>query len=171
MGRLQIKQPMRVKVGIPPALMVGTSAPTSPAFAAAQDAAQPHSDPAIQRRERPAIAVLEVFKPAPQGPVHSLDDSREALAVVAPGGSTYRLFQFPKALLARPSVTPFKVKPQKVKSAFLGGIDDLCLPRMQQQSVGLCPPRDFAQRFFRFPLSSTQNDKVIRAWPADGRAG
>ena len=66
MGGFQAIQPLLGKEGIRPALMI---APTSTSFLApafSEDASQPHPNPPVQVAERVRVAVLEVFKPAPQ---------------------------------------------------------------------------------------------------------
>src|SRR5262249_44160604 len=81
MGLLQAKQPKCGKVGIGPARLVGTICFGTPFPAAsfAQDASQPAADKAIFHAECRAIAVLEVFKPAPQRAVHVSDDLGHAM--------------------------------------------------------------------------------------------
>src|SRR5207249_4196211 len=149
------------KVGIRPALMIAPTA--SPAFARAtpQDATQSHPDPFVQRLERPTVAMLEVLIPTSQRSVHSLDDAGQALAVVTPSLDTDRLFEFLKALLARPVFATLEVIPQKIKAAFRR-VDDSRLDRMQRQSGCLRPLLDFAQRLFRFGLAAAQDDEIIR---------
>ena len=88
----------------------------------AQDAAQPASDESIFHRECPADAVFEVFKPAPQRPVHVCDDLGHAL----PGGSLGlrpdRVPEFLAALGSRPAFARLEVVAEKVK-AILAFID------------------------------------------------
>ena len=79
MGCDQAVQPMLPKEGVSPPLVIGTAPATSAAAAAAEHAAQSHPDPFIQTLEREATAVLEISKPANQGPIQLLDDDGQAL--------------------------------------------------------------------------------------------
>jgi hypothetical protein len=85
MGRNQGEQPALGKESTRPKLMIPASPATFPPSALAEDAAQPHSHPLIERRERRVVAVLEVCKPAPQGSVHGEDDRLQALPVATTG--------------------------------------------------------------------------------------
>ena len=51
MGGFQAVQPMVGKEGIRPALMIAPSATASPAQAFAEEASQPHPNPAVQMRQ------------------------------------------------------------------------------------------------------------------------
>ena len=84
LGRLQGEQPVLGKAGVRPALMGrrATSSATTRTFA--QNTAQTHPYPAVERREDPAMAMLELLKPAPQCAVDIGDDHVQAVAVGAP---------------------------------------------------------------------------------------
>ena len=69
--------------------------------------------------EREAMTVLEVLKPASQGPIQVGDDGLQALSVVTPGLGSNRVFELVQALLARPTLARFEVVTQKVKAVVL----------------------------------------------------
>lgn len=52
--------------------MLGAAATPAQSQPFPQDAAQSHPVPPVQGGERPAVAVLELFKPAPQRPFTSV---------------------------------------------------------------------------------------------------
>ena len=70
MGGGQVEQPTLGKDGILPAVMVPATTATLASCTFAQDRTQPHSQPAVDPRERPLVAVLEILKPATQCTVH-----------------------------------------------------------------------------------------------------
>ena len=72
MGSFQAVQPMLRKELIGPTLMIATPATSLLALAFAEKASQPHPYPSVEVAERGAVAVFEVFKPAPQPGVRSL---------------------------------------------------------------------------------------------------
>src|ERR1700757_37951 len=110
----------------------------------AEDGAEAAPSPAVQIAERGGVAVLEVFKPAPENPIHFPDDLVHAPGPQAPGLGPDRLFEFVQALLARPSVAALEVVTQKIKAALLCGVDNARLGRMQDQP---CLFRPLAQLF------------------------
>jgi len=64
MGVLKTKQPKLLKEFIWPAKMIHIATDTFDPFAAfPQDAAQATSDPSVQHRKRPLMAMLEILKP------------------------------------------------------------------------------------------------------------
>ena len=69
MGFFQAVQPLLGKEGVRPAEAVRATTDAAKAQPPAQDAPQASANPAIQRLERPAMAVLEVLKPAAQRPI------------------------------------------------------------------------------------------------------
>src|SRR5258708_29099070 len=111
MGLLQAKQPERDKVGIGPAGLVGAICFGTPFPAASftQDASQPAADKAIFHAECRAVAVLEVFKPAPQRPVHVGDDLGHAVPRGSLGLRPDRVPEFLAALASRPALAGLKV--------------------------------------------------------------
>src|SRR5215469_11575649 len=133
MSHNQREQPLLGKESGGPALMVESSSP-SLAFLAAQDAPQPHPDPAVQVGERSAMTVLEVPQPAAQGPVQVRDDGRQTLSLGAPRLGTDRLFELLQALRAWPAIAALKGIAQKVKAARLRSVEDTRLRRVQSQS-------------------------------------
>jgi len=64
------------KERIGPIPVIETTAASVAAVAAAKDASQTHSNPAIQQRERRPVTMLKVLKPTLQGPIHVGDDDR-----------------------------------------------------------------------------------------------
>src|ERR1700720_3001282 len=104
MGVAQAEEPMLGKVGIWPPDVVGASGDPRPTVLFAQDVPQTSADPSVERRERLAMAVLEVFKPAPQRAVGIHDDRGQAGPGRALGLRPDRVLQLPKALGARTAV-------------------------------------------------------------------
>jgi hypothetical protein len=92
------------KESIRPAMMIQTTAATSPTTVVAQDAAQAHSNPAIQHDEGHAATVLKVLKPSFQRPIHVRDDDRQAIAVGPLRFLADRVSEFPKTLSTRPAL-------------------------------------------------------------------
>jgi len=81
-----------------------------------------------------AAAVLKVGKPATQGPVHSRDDGLQRLPRRPFRFPSQRLFESGVALLANPSLSPFKVIAQKIKAA-MASVHESGFRRMQRQPV------------------------------------
>ena len=77
------------KVSIRPTLMIRSAAPALSVPRAAPDAAQAPAHPAVQRGERGLMAMLEILKPAPQGPGPIAHAGRPARPVRAPGLGSY----------------------------------------------------------------------------------
>ena len=69
-GGGQVEQPTLGKDGILPAVMVPATTATPASCTFAQNRTQPHSQPAVDPRERPLVAVLEILKPATPCTVH-----------------------------------------------------------------------------------------------------
>src|SRR5262245_48739494 len=105
----------------------------------AQHRAQASPNPCVFGLKDVFDAMLEVFKPAPQGLVHIGDDFFHRLCSQPPRFLPYRLPKFISALLARPSIAPFEVISQEVETAFLTSIHYARLGRMQRQSHCLRP--------------------------------
>ena len=82
MGGFQAIQPLLRKEGVRPALMVPSPTSALAALAFSENAAQPHPGPAVDILERRPVAVLEVFKPAPERRIDLGDDRSKA----EPGG-------------------------------------------------------------------------------------
>src|SRR5438046_2868494 len=98
MGVGHAAQPMRGKEVVRPALMVGPSASASFALAVPEGAPKTHPYPGVQGGKRGAVAVLEVFKPAPKRPIHVRDDREEAFAGGPARRGTDRLFELGQTL-------------------------------------------------------------------------
>src|SRR5216683_7077948 len=135
MGLLQAKQPERDKVGIGPAGLVGTICFGTPFPAAsfAQDASQSAADKAIFHAECRTVAVLEVFKPAPQRPVHVRDDLGHAMPRGPLGLRPDRVSELLAALTPRPATASLKVVAEKVK-ATVAFVHQPRLGRVQRQA-------------------------------------
>src|SRR5262249_23494728 len=135
MGLFQAKQPKRSKVGIGPARLVGTIGfgTPFPMTSFAQDASQSATDEAIFHAECRAVAVLEVFKPAPQRPVHVLDNLGHAVSGGPLGLRTDRVSELLAALAARPALAGLEVVAEKVK-AIVAFVDQPRLGRVQRQA-------------------------------------
>src|SRR5271167_3979479 len=114
--------------------MIRTPTPSFPPVAKAQQATQPHAHPFVQGDEREAMTVLEVLKPASQGPVQVGEDGLQALPVVTPGLSSNRVLELAQALLARPTIAALEVVAEEVKAANLPGVHNPRLDRVQGQS-------------------------------------
>lgn len=92
------------------------------------------------------MTVLEILKPACKGLIDLKYDRVQAIAACASGFGPDRIFEFIKALFPWPPVAALKVVSQKVKAAFLPGIDNMGLFRMQRQALFGRPLRHFLQR-------------------------
>src|SRR6516164_8429792 len=98
-----------------PALMIRTPTASFPLAAEAQQATQPHAHPFVQGDEHESTTVLEVLKPASQGPVQVREDGLQALSVVTPGLGPNRVLELVQALLAGPTFAACEVITQEVK--------------------------------------------------------
>ena len=78
-GLVQAEEPVFGKEGIGPPDVVVAATDPFPARALAQNVAQAPADPAVERRERRAVTVFEIFEPAPQRPVEIGDDQGQAV--------------------------------------------------------------------------------------------
>ena len=162
MSHNQREQPLLGKESIGPALMVESSSPSFATLAAAQEATQPHPYPAVQVGERRAMTVSEVPKPASQGPVQVRDDSWQALSLGAPCLGSDRVFELLQALRTWPAIAALKVIAQEVKAAWLPGVDDTRLRRMQPQSRRNRPCLHLLQGRTGFRLTLAQEHEVVR---------
>ena len=135
MGLLQAKQPERGKVSVGPARLVGTICfgTPFPMTSFAQDATQPAADKAIFHAECRPVAVLEVFKPAPQRAVHVGDDLGHAMPRGPLGLRPDRVPEFLAALASRPAFASLEVVAEKVKASF-AFVDQPRLGRVQRQA-------------------------------------
>src|ERR1700730_17782360 len=79
-GTLQAEEPMFGKEGIGPRDVVGAAGDPRAPVLLARDIAQPPADPAVERRECRALAVLEVVEPAAQRRIEVLDDLEQAVS-------------------------------------------------------------------------------------------
>lgn len=115
MGVLKIKQPKLLKEFIWPTKMIRLTTDTFGPFAAfPQDAAQAASDPTVQHRKRPLMAMLEILKPSFKRSIHVHRDDGKTITVAASGLGSDGVFEFLQTLLTRPPCTSFKKeKPMK----------------------------------------------------------
>src|SRR5271157_1568365 len=84
-GVSQAEKPMLSKEGIGPPDVLGAARDPRAPVLFVQDSAQAPTDPAVERSEYRAVAVLEVFKPAAQRAVEVLDDLGQAVSRCAFG--------------------------------------------------------------------------------------
>src|SRR6266849_1149506 len=117
---LQAEQPKLGKVGNGPARLIGAVRFGTPSAVAAfaQDASQPAADEAVFHAECRAVAVLEVFKPAPQRAVNVRDDLGHAVSRGPLGLRPDRVPGLLPALGSRPAVAGLEVVAEKVKAIF-----------------------------------------------------
>src|SRR3954471_19829539 len=101
MGPLQAVEPVVGEEGVGPASMVRPATAAFPLHPLAEQAPQAHPDPAVEPLERPLVAVLEIFKPAPERRVEAGDDREEATAGGTLGLLPDRLLELGQALRAR----------------------------------------------------------------------
>src|ERR1700704_6544136 len=115
---LQAEQPKLGKVGNRPARLIGPArfGTPLPSASLAQDAPQPAAHPAVFHAECRAVAVVEIFKPAPPRPVKVRDDVGQAVSRGALGLRPDRVPEFLAALLARPAFAGLEVVAEKVKA-------------------------------------------------------
>ena len=117
MGLHKTEKPMFPKEFIWPTKMIHIATNTlSPLTALSQYAAQATSDPSVECRKRPLIAVFEILKPALKRAIHVRRDIGQTLAVTTPGLGTNGVFEFPQTLLAGPPCATFEVIAEEVKS-------------------------------------------------------
>jgi len=163
MGILKTKQPKLLKEFIRPAKMIHFATdPFDPFAAFPQDAAQSASNPTIQYRKRPLVAVLEILKPAFQSPVQMGCDIGQTLAVASSGLGSDRVFEFLKAILAGPSCTSFKVVAKKIKSlSRFAYVHDAGLLRVQYQSSFRNQLADLVQSLFCLRFVFAHDNKVV----------
>src|SRR5688572_9349457 len=141
--------------------MVRTAPTATPLLPLAQDRAQAHAKPAIQRPERGRVTMLEIHEPSHQRLVHRLDDDFKAAAMSASCLTPNRVFQFDHAFAARPTVSSLKVIAQKVEPTSLRGVDDSRLFRMQLQTSTFDPLLHYDERRSGLSFAPTENDEVI----------
>src|ERR1700685_1258795 len=139
MSCAQREQPAFRKESIGPAIMVQAASASAAALPPTQDATQTHTDPAVERGERRVVTVLEVAKPANQTAVELSDDRGQRVSIPTARMTADRGLEFLQALGARPLHATFKVIPEKIKAALLGGVHDACLFGMQLESSLRCP--------------------------------
>src|SRR3954463_7999678 len=134
MGGTQVIQPLLGKEGVRPAEAVPyATTDAAKAQAAAQEAPKPAADPAIQRLERPPMAVLEVFKPATQRSIHLGDDRLQAPSGIPARLRSDRVLELLQALGARAAAAPLEPIPQEV-DALLRCVHDPRLGGVQGQA-------------------------------------
>src|SRR6516162_9608339 len=142
--------------------MIRTPAASFPLAAEAPQATQPHAHPFVQGDEHESTTVLEVLKPASQGPVQVREDGLQALSVVTPGLGPNRVLELVQALLAGPTFAACEVITQEVKAAVLRGVHHPCLDRVQGQSHGRGPVPHPFQRLLSGYLSPAKYHEVVR---------
>src|SRR5271157_3009886 len=161
MGRHQREQPALRKVGFGPALMIRSASRSLSAPPAAQDAAQSHAHPTVQRGERGLMAVLKIPKPAPQGLIQIDEGGRQALPVRAPGLGSNCVSKFSLTLPAWPFAALLEMVAEKIEAPWLGGVHNSRLDRMQSQSGCCRPALHLFQRPLSFPFRATQHHEVV----------
>src|SRR3954469_15803922 len=115
MGSFQAVKPLVGEEGVGPALMVVTSATAGQLHPLAEDAPQTHAYPAVDPLKRPLVAVLEIFKPAPQGGIERPDDHEKALSGVPRGLRPDRFFELVQALRSGTAAAALEPITEKVK--------------------------------------------------------
>src|SRR5215813_2314927 len=162
MALLQAVEAMLGKEGIWPSVMIGSvrsgDALTLRLFP--QHASQPAADPAVERFEDPAVAVLEVFEPAPQDGIHAGDDLGQALSGGALGLGSDVVLELSQALLPRPAFAGLEAVAQEIK-AIAARIDEPGLVGMQRQPGLRRPLPHRRQRRGRLLRASTQHHEVV----------
>jgi hypothetical protein len=93
-------------------------------MAPAQDRSQSLPYPRVQRGQRRPVAVFEVFKPSPKGPVDVLGDFAHRTAWPFLRLLADAVFELGQALRARPPLAPLEGIAQTVKAASLPAIHD-----------------------------------------------
>ena len=132
MGVLQTEEPLRDKVPIWPALMIGSSTSTFASGSLSESTPQTHSDPAVYPFEDPRrTTVLEVHEPASKRPVDSVDDELHRVPRASFRLLAQRVLELLQALLARDSCIPLEEVSQEGK-AFLAGVHNLRFGRVQR---------------------------------------
>src|SRR5688572_12296212 len=104
MGMCKREQPLRCKESIRPQLIVTFPSTTTAVSTFAQDAAQTHPEPLVQRRKRRVVAMFEIPKPASRDQIDARDDYLQASPVVALGKHAQLVLEFLQALAARPFI-------------------------------------------------------------------
>jgi alanyl-tRNA synthetase len=139
MGIHKTEKPIFPKEFIWPAKMIHIATDTlGPLAALPQNAAQATSDPAIKRRKRPLMAVLEILKPSPKCAIYVRRNSCQTVAAAATGLGTNGVFELSQALLTGPTCASLEVIPEEVKSLTRkGGIYNAGLLWMQDQSMDI----------------------------------
>src|SRR5260370_25640664 len=132
-GVSQAEKPMLGKEGMGPPAVVGAAGDARPAVLFARDIAQPPADPAVERCECRAMAVLEVLKPAAQRAVEIPDDLGQAVSRRALGLGPDRVLELLQALGAAPASAGRAPIPQEVTAVFRG-VDQPRLGRAQGQA-------------------------------------
>src|SRR5258705_12881400 len=100
----------------------------------AQQAAQTHSQPLVQRCIRRVVALFEVTMAATYDRVQARDDYLQALPVIALGVPADFVLQLFQALTPWPALATLEVIPEKVKAAMFSGIDNPRLSPVQRQA-------------------------------------
>lgn len=127
-----------------------------------QDAAQATSDPSVECRKRPLMAVFEILKPSLKRAIHVHRNSGQTCAVAAPGMGSNGVFELPQTLLAGPPCASLEVVSEEVKSLTRKcGIHHAGLLRMQDQTPFRNQLLHLVQGFICLRFVSTHNDKII----------
>src|SRR5258707_5365846 len=98
------------------------------------------------------MTVLEILKPAGQTAVELGEDHGKRVPVVTARVMANRGLEFRQALCPGPFHAPFKVIPEKLKAASLGGVHDARLSRMQREFGLRRPSLHLCQRRLRLAL-------------------
>ena len=149
------------KESIGPTDMIEPVATSGAPTTSAKDTAQAHSYPAIQRAKGRAMTVLEILKPADQGPIQVRDDRRKALTPHALRLNSDGVFELLETLGPRPTFTLLEMITQKVKPAGGAGIDNPSFRRVQRKSDLGCPCLNQSQRPKRLTFRPAKKHEVI----------
>src|SRR3990170_7302908 len=98
MGIFKAKEPSGPKVSVRPAIMIIPSTDPFPLVTPTQDTPQSTPYPLIQAGENALIAMLEVFKPSPEGAIHIHDDAFQRFPIRSPRLLANGLFHLLQAL-------------------------------------------------------------------------
>src|SRR5262249_46272558 len=107
-----------------------------PMASLAQDASQPAAHKAVFPAECRTVAVLEVFKPAPQRPVHVGDDLGHAVPRGPLGLRPDRVSELLAALVPRPALASLEVVAEKVTCFQADGTGEIGIHKSSLIRIG-----------------------------------
>src|SRR5205814_197640 len=107
------------------------------------------------------MAMLEIFKPAPQRAVHVLDDYCQGVSICPPRLAANGVPELLDTLLSGPSIATLEVVPKKVKATRYRRVHNASLLRVQAQSVASRPVLHPRKRLSRCRFRPAQNHEVI----------